>query len=197
MTIPRFASHLCLVGLVALFLINVAVRAEENSPPPTVKSLLEELQATVIEEPLTVPDFELPTVDGKITKLADFSGKVLLLNFWATWCPYCRAERASLQALHEKYKDQGLAIIAISIDRAGIEVVKQYVTEHQLTFVNLHDQTQQLAAQYGVRGIPATFVITSAGKPIGGVIGPRAWDSATANSLVELLLAPHTPESVK
>ncbi len=153
------------------------------------EDFFEALQATRFSEPKEVPDFSLPSVDGGEVKLSDFKGKIAFLNFWATWCPYCRLERPALQAIYDKYKDKGFVIISVSIDRAGIDTVKKYVEEHEITFPNLHDQTSEVALEYGVRGVPITIFINNDGKAVGGVIGPRPWDNKEAHGLIEQLLS--------
>ena len=153
------------------------------------EDFFEALHAGRLSERMEISDFSLPSSGGGAVNLSDFKGKVVFLNFWATWCQYCRMERPSLQAMYDNYKDKGLVVLAVSIDRAGIETVKKYVAEHDLTFPNLHDQTSKVASEYGIRGVPLTFFIDRHGKVVGGVIGPRTWDSKEAYGLVEQLLA--------
>ncbi len=147
------------------------------------------LQVGRFDEPLEIPDFSLPLVGGGEAKLSDYKGRVVVLNFWATWCPYCVKEREGLQALHEKYKDRGLVLIAISIDRGSIEKVKKFVEERKLTFLNMHDKSSQTSLAYCVRGVPATIFVDPSGAALGGVIGPRDWDSDEAQGLVEQIFA--------
>ena len=181
------AIHISLKTFLVLLLLGqggiypLSALAEED--------FFEALHAGRLSERMEISDFTLPSSSGGEVKLSDFKGKIVFLNFWATWCQYCRMERPSLQAMYDKYKDKGLVVLAVSIDRAGIETVKKYVVEHNLTFPNLHDQTSKVALEYGIRGVPTTFFIDSTGKVVGGVIGPRAWDSKEAYGLVEQLLA--------
>ena len=159
----------------------LAAAAEED--------VFEALQASRLEERMDIEDFSLPSVSGGEMKLSDFKGKVVFLNFWATWCPYCRTERPGLQAMYDKYKDKKFVVLAVSIDRAEFETVKQYVEKNALTFPNLQDQTSEVTLKYGIRGVPMTLFIDSQGKVAGGAIGPRDWDSQEASGLVEQLLA--------
>jgi peroxiredoxin len=181
-----YQSQISLVIFLLLVLISQGwlasfVSAEED--------FFEALQATRFSEPEEVPDFSLPSVDGGEVKLSDFKGKIAFLNFWATWCPYCRLERPALQTIYEKYKDKGFVIVSVSIDRTSTDTVKKYVEEHDITFPNLHDQTSEVALEYGVRGVPMTIFIKSDGKAVGYVIGPRPWDSKEVQGLVEQLLS--------
>jgi peroxiredoxin len=147
------------------------------------------LQASRFPERLEAPDFSLPSVSETNTKLSDFKGKVVLLNFWATWCRYCQKERPALQALYDRYKDKEFVVLSISIDRTSFDIVKKYVEANQITFPTLHDQTMQTASEYGVRGVPTTYFIDREGKAVGGVIGPREWDGQAAQGLIEYLLS--------
>lgn len=152
------------------------------------EAFLEVLQVRLVD-PVEIPEFSLPSVSGGEVKLRDFQEKIVFLNFWATWCPYCRLERPALQALYDKYKDKDFVVVSVSIDRSDIKTVKKYVEEHEITFPNLHDQQSKLALEYGIRGVPSTFFINRDGKAIGGGVGPRAWDSKEAHDLVEHLLS--------
>jgi thiol-disulfide isomerase/thioredoxin len=153
------------------------------------EDFFEALQASRLPERVEVSNFSLPLIGGQETKLSEFKGKVVFLNFWATWCPYCRKERPALQALYDTYKDKEFVVLSISIDRTSADIVKDYVEAHHITFPNLHDQTSKVALEYGVRGVPTTYFIDRDGKAVGGVIGPREWDSKEAYGLVEQLLS--------
>jgi peroxiredoxin len=184
MYVKRWKVVLCTIlclGTGVLVSWNGTAFAEEN--------YFELLQVGRFDEPLEVPDFSLPLVGGEELTLSDYKGRVVFLNFWATWCPYCVDERAGLQALYEKYREQGLEIIAVSIDQGDIEKVKKFVDERELTFLNVHDKSSKTSLEYGVRGVPATIFIDPSGNALGGVIGPRDWRSDEARGLVEQLLA--------
>jgi peroxiredoxin len=98
-------------------------------------------------------------------------------------------ERPGLQALFDAYEDQGFAVVSVSIDQSDIDAIKLYVKEHEITFPNLHDRTSEVSAEYGVRGVPSSFFINAEGKAIGGLVGPRDWDSEDGHRLVEHLLS--------
>jgi peroxiredoxin len=90
--------------------------------------------------------------------------------------------------LYEKYKDNGLVVLGISLDRTDIETVKEYVEEMQLTFPTLHDPTGNIGAPYAVRGVPSTYFIDRQGYAIGAVVGPRQWDGEEVDRLANHLL---------
>ena len=95
-----------------------------------------------------------------------------------------------MQALHEKYKNQGVVVLGVSIDQGGIDNVKNYVNKMELTFPNLHDPKQGVGREYKVRGVPMTYIINKDGKAIGTAVGPRHWDGEEIDTLVQQLLAP-------
>jgi len=112
-------------------------------------------------------DFELPVVNSTETlKLSNIVGKKLvLLNFWATWCPYCVREIPDLKNVYEKYKDKGLEIVAVNIGESSKEVSK-FVEIKEIKYKVVLDQKTQVARMYGVRGIPTNFLIGLDGNVI-------------------------------
>lgn len=174
---------------VLIGLCGVLLLASTAKPAFAQGDVFEPLQVLRFDEKVDVPDFSLPMV-GKTdeAKLSNYQGNIIFLNFWATWCPYCRQERASLQSLYNKYKDRGVVVLSVSIDQGDIGVVKAYVEKNSLTFPNLHDQTAKVASEFAVQGVPTTYILDRQGNAIGMTIGPRPWDSQEAYNLVENLL---------
>ncbi len=113
------------------------------------------------------PAFELKDLEGKTVKLSDFKGKVVLLNFWATWCPPCREEIPDLVALQNEYKDKGLVVLGVSLDQNGPAQVKSFVSRMKINYpVVIGDE--KMAMSYGsIQAIPTTFYIDRAGKIAG------------------------------
>jgi peroxiredoxin len=139
----------------------------------------------------TAPPFEGQTLDGtKRTKtLADYKGKVLLVNVWATWCEPCRVEMPSLEKLHREFGPQGLAIVALSVDDPGEdEHVREFAKELGLTFEILLDPARKTATGYQVTGFPETFVIARDGTIRKKVIGAADWSSEGNRALIRELL---------
>ncbi|MBI5888212.1 MAG: TlpA family protein disulfide reductase [Deltaproteobacteria bacterium] len=120
-------------------------------------------------------DFTLPDLDGKQVSLKDFRGKVVFLNFWATWCKPCEDEMPSMQALYNGMKGQPFEIIAVSIDSDGTEVVKAYAKKYGITFTVLHDRSGKVKEAYKTTGVPETFIIDQNGVIAEKVWGPRDW----------------------
>lgn len=159
--------------LVALLLSAVAcsnaaegkasVAAQEPVPGAGVKVVLS-------DKPLPLPTFTLTDLDGKTIDQQAWKGKVVILNFWATWCGPCRAEIPDLIALQNKYKDQ-LVVIGLSVDEGPADGVKKFVTEHQMNYpvAIVNKEIEQLFG--GVTAIPSTFVLTTDGRMVQRHIG--------------------------
>lgn len=141
------------------------------------------------ERNVVAPDFILPGLNGTPVRLSDHRGNVVLLNFWATWCPPCRAEMPSIEKLYQLYRERGLTILAISNDVSGRSVVEPFVRERGLTFPILLNPEGDVFAQYGVRGLPTSYVLDRRGRIVSGEVGARDWSAAAAREAVERLLA--------
>jgi thiol-disulfide isomerase/thioredoxin len=107
-------------------------------------------------------DFSLKDMSGKTVRLSDYKGKVVLLEFWATWCPPCRASVPGLEKLHKAYKDKGLVLLAVAMDM-GDDEVRSYVKESGITYTVLKG-TEDVATKYQVRSIPMMLVLNKEGK---------------------------------
>jgi peroxiredoxin len=108
-------------------------------------------------------DFTLQDMSGKSVKLSDYKGRVVLIDFWATWCPPCRAAMPGLEKLHKAYKDKGLVVLAISLDMGGWDSVKSFIADHGLTYLVLKG-TDDVSDQYEVRTIPMMLVVNKEGR---------------------------------
>ena len=110
------------------------------------------------------PDFTLKTLEGKEVSLSDLRGKVVLVNFWATWCPPCRSEMPLFERVYKKYKDKGFEILAVSTD-SSLDPVKKFVKDYKISFMILYDD-KNVVGLYGVQGLPTSFLIDRDGKII-------------------------------
>jgi peroxiredoxin len=129
--------------------------------------------------------------DGAVVPLEDFADKLVLLNFWATWCTPCTVEMPTLEALWREYREHGLVVIGVSVDRgAPRAVLEPYIRHHGLTFPILLDPDSRAAGAWRVTGIPATFLIRPGGEVAGMAAGAREWNSPEMRALIETLL-PH------
>jgi peroxiredoxin len=152
--------------------------------------------ALVHSRALAAPDFSLPDLDGNSHRLSSFRGKVVLLHFWATWCPPCRAAMPSLEALYQAYQHQGFEVLAVASDVRGGEVVQPFVTKHHLTFLNLQDANAYVTRLYGVTTLPTTYVLDREGRLVTVEIGSRDWTAAEARALIASLVDT-TPQAAR
>lgn len=132
------------------------------------------------------PDFTLKDVSGKDVSLSSFKGKPVLLNFWATWCPYCRKERAHLNALYKEYRDRGLIILSVSTDQSAAKV-KEYLKQTPAEFTVLSDSSGTASSLYSVGGLPTSYLINRDGIIKHRFVGFREWTEAGSKSLIDKL----------
>ncbi|GMQ86892.1 MAG: TlpA disulfide reductase family protein [Gammaproteobacteria bacterium] len=142
----------------------------------------------VVKHPIPASDFYLRDLNSKLVRLSDFRGKVVLLNFWATWCPPCRKEMPSMQQLYQAYKDKGLEIVAVSVDTTSPGEVRAFVEELGLTFPVLHDRDSLVSRLYSNPGVPSSYLIDPQGKVAYRVLGEYDWFDENAINVVEKLL---------
>ena len=128
-----------------------------------------------LEKSVPAPSFTLPDLDGKMINLADYKGKVVLLNIWATWCPPCVEEMPSMEKLYQELKDESFEILAVSIDESGVNVVLPFMKKHKLSFPALTDTTGGMKSLYQTTGVPESFIVDKDGIIVEKVIGPRDW----------------------
>ena len=137
--------------------------------------------------PAPAPDFELAGLDGKTLRLAELRGRVVFLNFWATWCPPCREEMPAMQALAGELEKQGLVVLAVNYEESA-ETAEAYARETGLTLPVLLDGNGAVARRYRVAGLPASFFVDRRGALVGSVLGIRDWQGAAARRYIEGLL---------
>jgi peroxiredoxin len=152
-------------------------------------------------EPLAVgkqaPDFSLVDLNEKSVRLSDLRGKVVFLNFWATWCKPCKEEMPSMEVLHKNFEKDGLVVLAVSIDRVTTtKDIPPFLKSMNLTFPVVIDSWGKTDMPYKRTGVPETFIIDQQGVIREIVIGPRDWTRVDSlKVLVDLLKV--TPKTVK
>jgi peroxiredoxin len=151
------------------------------------RDLFAALQVTRPEELVEAPDFRLADPEGRHMSLRDHRGKVVLLNFWATWCLPCRAEMPEMEKLYQEFKGQGFVILAVDLRESPAQV-RAFAKELKLTFPLLIDEDTKVVQAYAVRALPVTYLIDRKGLMVGRAIGPRDWHSAEARALIRHLL---------
>lgn len=116
------------------------------------------------------PDFILSDINGKRIGLSDFKGKVILIDFWATWCPFCRESIPILKSLYSDYKDKGLEIVGIALEYDGGETLRRFAKEKSIAY-HLAVGEERLATEYSAYGVPTRFLINREGKIVKKFIG--------------------------
>jgi peroxiredoxin len=139
--------------------------------------------------PAMAPDFALPNLAGQAVRLSAYRGQVVLVNLWATWCPPCRDEMPSMEKLHQRLKDRGFVLLAVSEDEGGVATVKPFIEQLKVTFPVLIDTEGEVGKKYGVWGFPESFLVDRDGRIVDRVIGPRDWVAPAQVAAIEALLA--------
>jgi len=124
---------------------------------------------------VAAPEFSLPGLDGKMVTLADYKGKVVFLNIWATWCPPCVKEMPSMEKLYRELKGEEFEILAVSIDASGGKDVIPFMKKYGLSFPALLDTKGSIKSLYQTTGVPESFIIDKNGIIVEKVIGPIDW----------------------
>ena len=133
------------------------------------------------------PAWEFTDLEGRTVKSSDFTGKIVLLNFWATWCLPCRMEVPTLNELHRQYAGNGVAVIGVSIDEGGAEVVKRFVQASKLAYPVVMGDAKMYTAFGGVAEVPTTFLIDATGNLAARYVGLE--DKAVFEKRIRELLA--------
>jgi len=145
---------------------------------------------TRIDPPRSVPEFSLPDMDGELHALQDYRGKVVLINFWATWCPPCRREMPALEQLYRKLGDQPFAVLAIN-QWEDADLVFAYMGDLNVfpSFPILFDPESKVSADFGVKGLPTSFLLDKQGRVVFRAVGGRAFDHPEVEQTIRSLLA--------
>ena len=157
---------------------------QEAGPPKQVRLSPKDAPAS---QRTPAANFKLNDLNGKPIELSNFKGKVVLLDFWATWCPPCRAMIPHLKALYAIYQRQGFEIIGVSLDEWGVGVVRPFVRENKIPYHNVIGNRKLTQAYGGIRGIPTTFLIDKEGRIAKKFVGYH--DKGTFEREIEALLA--------
>ena len=162
-----FQSLVIIFLIVILFGILILLQTKDSFYNPS--------SGSGPENGLPAPNFSLPDLDGQMVSLADYRGKVVLLNIWATWCPPCLEEMPSMEKLYQELKGEGFEILAVSIDESGAQDVLPFMQKHKLSFPALTDSKGAIKNLYQTTGVPESFIIDKDGILVEKVIGPRNW----------------------
>ena len=141
-----------------------------------------------LQEGSIPPNFTLPTLNGKNVTLSSLRGKVVLLNFWASWCPPCMEEMPSLQSLYAKFKNKDFALLAVNIEEDGKVLAPPIIQKLGLEFTILLDPSQKTTKLYHLTGVPETYLLDKNGVIAEKFIGPRNWEEPVLLEKIEKLI---------
>lgn len=167
--------------LVALFFLGPGAGVQGNEINDKLVPNLEPL----VDKP-HVPDFSLPKPDGKKLRLRDFRGKVVLLNFWASWCLPCREEMPSMERLYREFKNRDFVVVAVNVKDKKKDALA-FVKELRLSYPVLLDPEGEVGLLYGAWGLPTSYLIGRKGEGLARIWGPADWYSPGARKLVKAL----------
>ncbi len=137
---------------------------------------------------MPAPDFELKDITGKVWRLADFRGKVVLVNFWATWCDSCKEENPSLQRFMDSEKENLNLVVVTILYNDSPQNAADYLKRNNFSFNVLLDD-RKTSLEYGITGVPETFVISKKGVLKSKFIGPVHWDAPDVKAAIDTLSA--------
>lgn len=183
---------MALRGAVGGGLLVLAAWSATGAESPAMAPLLKQLDLVAYRPGTTPPAFSARTVDAQEFSIPDLRGRVVILNFWASWCQECRLEMPVLERLHRTFGSRGLAVVGISA-REGPATARRYANDLGLSFPLVLDREGKISGEYGVVGLPSTFLIGRDGRAVALAVGPRDWDGAPARAIIEAMLAEPVP----
>lgn len=147
------------------------IKEQNNSETATVTENIQKLDTSYG----TAQDFTLVDLEGNKVSLSDLKGKKVFLNFWATWCPPCKAEMPEIEKIYQETKDSDLVILAVEIGEP-LDTVKTFIDDNNYNFKVLLDSNQEIATAYGITAIPTSFFIDEQGNIVSQKIGAMTYD---------------------
>jgi peroxiredoxin len=187
--IPR-PAFLVLIALAVVTLGRPLVLEAQilaKTIPQDVQAAFTKAGIPMLRNLTPIINFTAPLLNGKNVSLRSLKGKVVFLNFWATWCPPCRQEMPSMEVLYQHFKDQGLEFLAVDIQEEKSDVAA-FMEKYGLNFPTAIDASGDISSKYGIRSIPTTFIIDRQGIILAAAVGGRNWDTPEMFAAFETLL---------
>ncbi|MDR0656022.1 MAG: TlpA family protein disulfide reductase [Treponema sp.] len=155
---------------------------------PAMAETLARAGLSVLKERTRVPGFGAPLSGGGNISLKGLEGKVVFLNFWATWCGPCRQEMPSMENLYRRYRSRGLEILAVNVQENEKDVAA-FMKRYKLSFPAAMDKSGEISGEYGIYAFPTSLILDRDGAALALVVGSISWDTPEINAAFEALLA--------
>ena len=164
------------------------IRTDTKTDDKKLSRLFDQMDIVQMDDPVPIPvEVQLTDLNGKSVRFSDFKGKILFVNFWATWCPPCREEMPSMEKLHTRLKQRDFVMVAVDLMEPASKV-EDFFKELKLTFMALLDSNGEVGTLFGIRSIPTTLILDKKGMIIGVAVGPRDWAGKKSIALFEYLI---------
>ncbi len=181
-------SHHARLLVILLALDCVGQAALSRAEPGVGRAITAVAERGSVKVGEVAPNFQLRDLGGNMVTLAQLRGKIVLLNFWATWCGPCRVEMPAMEQLYRTFSHKEFEILAVSTDPQGAAVTRPFQQEMGFTFPILHDSEYRVGLTYGARSLPMTFMVDRQGVIRQKIFGARDWDSQEARELIQTLM---------
>ena len=176
-----------LFAVILVSVMTVCVSGQSKTIPDAVRKAFTQAGIQTASEALAPVNFTLPLLDGTRASLSQYKGKVVFLNFWATWCGPCRLEMPSMEAVYQKLKGRGLEILAVNLGESKKEVTA-FMNENKLNFPVILDEKSVTGSYYNIRAIPTTYIINRQGLIVARFVGSADWNTPKMISALEAVL---------
>jgi len=180
-------KKIILIAAAAFAAFFILPQSAEAQVSADAARLLRSARIQVLNQSTVPQDFNLQFLAGGNTALSSYKGKVVILNFWATWCPPCRSEMPSMETLYQRFKDEGLEILAVNLGESA-DTVRQFIQNNKYTFPVPMDTNNRVGTLYGVEAIPTSYILDREGKIIARVVGAIHWDTPQTIAAFDALL---------
>jgi peroxiredoxin len=190
MIMSRLSRSRCFpfVPAIILGMAGVLAAGSASAAGAGLDRLFRELAIITLAEVPPPMNVDLKDLDGRRVRLSDYAGKIVLLSFWTTWCPNCRAEMPELEKAFRQFAGKGVMVVTVDLQERA-SVVAAYRREYHMSYPILMDRSGSVGRSFGIRAIPTTYILNRKGLLIGRVMGPREWSGKTGRAFLAALAA--------